>query len=104
MAEKALAEVTAQRDDALELLELSRQENARLTAELDRARSYKALYAAAHHVGFFFGGGRFCGLVLAVSLSDFVWYDFCTVWWNTGLPLCLPGVLCRSPYLVGPPS
>ncbi|CAM9166013.1 unnamed protein product, partial [Ectocarpus sp. 13 AM-2016] len=49
LAEKTLAEVTAQRDDALELLESSRQENARLTAELDRARSYKALYAAAHH-------------------------------------------------------
>lgn len=44
----------AQRDDALELLESSRYENARLSAELDRARSYKALYAAAYHVRFFF--------------------------------------------------
>lgn len=50
MAERELAEVTAQRDAAMELLESSRLENARLSAELDRAKSYKALYAAAHHV------------------------------------------------------
>ncbi|CAM9211277.1 unnamed protein product, partial [Scytosiphon promiscuus] len=49
MAERELAEVTAQRDAAMELLESSRLENARLSAELDRAKSYKALYAAAHH-------------------------------------------------------
>ncbi|CAN0217611.1 unnamed protein product, partial [Pylaiella littoralis] len=49
LAERALTEVMAQRDDALELLESSRYENARLSAELDRARSYKALYAAAYH-------------------------------------------------------
>lgn len=54
MAERALAEVTAQRDEALKLLGAARHENARLGAELDRARSYKALYAAAHHVRFFF--------------------------------------------------
>lgn len=48
-------EVTAQRDEALDLLESARRENARLNAELERARSYKALYAAAHHVRVFFG-------------------------------------------------
>lgn len=52
LAERALAEVTAQRDEALRLLESARNENARLGAQLDRARSYKALYAAAHHVRF----------------------------------------------------
>lgn len=50
LAERALAEMTAQRDEALDLLEVSRRENARLSAELERSRSYKALYAAAHEV------------------------------------------------------
>lgn len=66
LAERALAEVTAQRDEALRLLESARHENTRLGAELERARSYKALYAAAHHVRFFFvhflvyGAGLWC--------------------------------------------
>lgn len=50
LAEKALAEVTAQRDEALDKLDILRSENAKLSAELERARSYKALYAAAHQV------------------------------------------------------
>lgn len=58
LAERALAEAKAERDEALRLLESARQENARLGAELERARSYKALYAAAHHVRAFF---IFCG-------------------------------------------
>ena len=50
LAERALAEMTIQRDTALEELESSRRENAKLREELERARSYKALYAAAHEV------------------------------------------------------
>ena len=54
VTERHLADVTAQRDQALDLLAASRHENARLGAELERAQSYRALYTAAYHVR---GGG-----------------------------------------------
>lgn len=51
LAEKALAEVTSQRDEAIEKLTRARDENSRLVADLEHARSYQALYAAAQEVG-----------------------------------------------------
>lgn len=50
LAERALAEVTAQRNEALQELEAVKEENATLTSDLERAQSYQSLYAAAHEV------------------------------------------------------
>lgn len=60
LAERELAEMIAQRDEALDELDACRRENAKLREELERARSYKALYAAAHEVSnHFLGCGDF---------------------------------------------
>lgn len=50
LAERALVEVTAQRDDALGKLATARRDNEALEAELERARSYRTLYGAAQKV------------------------------------------------------
>lgn len=65
LAERELAEVIAQRDEALDELDAYRRDNAKLREELERARSYKALYAAAHEVI-----NRFLGFVVLSSRSS----------------------------------
>lgn len=50
LAERALAEVTAQRNEARQELGAVKEENAALVSELERARSYQALYAAVYQV------------------------------------------------------
>lgn len=50
LAEWALAEMTAQRDEAFEKLAIVRRENDALNDELGRAQSYQALYCAAQKV------------------------------------------------------
>lgn len=65
LAERELAEVIAQRDEALDELDACQRENAKLREELERARSYKALYAAAHEVS-----NRFLGFVVISSRSS----------------------------------
>lgn len=51
LAERALAEMTVRRDEALEKLTAVRKENKALHVELECSRSYQALYDAAQKVG-----------------------------------------------------